>query len=308
MIDPTTNSDLETGGATVSSTPLARDSSTGPDAATATGMSSGNGQGRIHRFAGTMHRAIDSIEQRLGATAGGMSSTRARYGEQAQHYRARLGNRMSEHPLRSTGVVLAAGVLIDRLFLRKSKVRVVEVPERRRWMRQDSPRSERRLERWSDAADAHLQRVGRAGRHAADRAGMAAALGAAGTTAAVSGLASRAGALPLQMRLATQRLMARSQEYGSMARSTVVAHPWAGLGAVLAASGLLTTAVMRRRGPAAEDYATSDQRTSDLGWSGDGYETQPGLGGMISSRPVTSAVVVLGLGVLAGALLRRRMD
>ena len=177
---------------------------------------------------------------------------------------------MNEQPLQSTGVVLAAGVLLDRLFLRKPKVRVFKEPVR--------TRSTWDAGRWSDAADARLQRFGRAGQQAAGKAGMA-----------------------------TQRLMARSQEYGRMARSTVEAHPWAGLGAVLAASGLLTTGLMRRRDPApGAAYLTVDERRNGTAWQRREYDTQTGLGGMMSSRPVTSGAVVLGLGMLAGAMLSRR--
>jgi len=165
-----------------------------------------------------------------------MSATQARYGD-------RLRSRMNEQPLQSAGLVLAAGVLLDRLFLRKPNVRVVKVPVR------PPSTSTWQARRWSDAASANLQRAGRAGQHAADKGGMAAALGLAGIRSATSNVARHAQDLPLRTRVATQRLMARSQEYGSMARSTVEAHPWAGLAAVMTASGLLTTMwFMRRRG------------------------------------------------------------
>ncbi len=309
MINPTTNPDFTTGSAAVPSTPAGAVGSHGLDASTGTRASTGNGHDRVHRFAGTMHRAIDSIEQRLGSARGGMSSTRVRYGEQARQYRDRLGTRMNNQPLQSAGIVLAAGVLLDRLFLRKPKVRVIKVPVRTLSTWEASPGIERHTQRWSDAADAYLQRVGRTGREAAGKAGFAAASGIAGTKAAASSLARETEALPLKMRMAAQRLLARSHEYGSVARSTAQAHPWAGLGAVLAASGLLTTVLMRRRDPAPEmAYFSTDARGKGLAWQRSEYDTQNGLAGMIASRPVTSSVVVLGLGMLAGVMLRRRME
>ena len=309
MIDPTTNADLTTADSTASSTPLGTNSSPGRSGSTGMRASTGNGHDRIHRLAGTMHRAIDSMEQRLSSAGSGMSSAQAPYGEQIRQYGDSLRTRMTEQPLQSAGVVLAAGVLLDRLFLREPKVQVVKVPVRTHSDWEASPSIERRAQRWSDAAAARLHRVGRAGQGAVDKAGMASALGIAGAKAKACDLAREASALPLQMRLATQRLMARSQEYGSMARSKVEEHPWAGLGAVLVASGLLTTALMRRRDPAPRDgYVTVDGRGSNTSWQRSEYDTQTGLGKTISSRPLTSAVVMLGLGMLAGAMLRGRMD
>jgi len=303
VINPMTNEDLTTGSSTMSP-PLGTQGSATRDAGGGGLASSGNGHDRLHRFAGTMHRAIDSIEQRLSSASGGVSSTQGRYGEQARQYGDRLRMRMSGQPLQTAGIVLAAGVLLDRLFLRKPKVRVVKVPVRTHTVFQGSPLVERRTQRWSDAADARLQRAGRTGEQAARKAGMAAAWGLGGTRAAASNLAGEADALPLRMRLATQRLMARSQEYGSMARSTVEAHPWVGLGSVIAASGLLTTWWLRRRSPyiSMEEPSTGSARLQ-----GD-YGSQSGVGGVIASRPVTSGILVLGLGMLAGAMLRRRMD
>ena len=309
MSDPTTNPDHTTGSTTVTATPQGTDSSSGLRSSSGMRASTGNGHDRIHRVAGTMHQAIDRIEQRLSSAGSGVSSTQARYGEQARQYGDSLRTRMNEQPLQSAGAMLAAGVLMDRLLLRKPKVRVVKVPVRTQSIWRASPPTERRTQRWSDAADARLQHVGRAGQQAADKAGRAAAQGIAGARARVSNMARGANALPLQMREATQRLMTRSQEYGGMARSTVEAHPWAGLGAVLAASGLLTTTLMRRREPEpGKAYATVDQRSTGMGWQRSEYDTQTGLGGMIASRPLTSGVVMLGLGMLAGALLRPRME
>lgn len=298
MTHSTTNPTLTPGG--TPSTPVGTDGLPGSDAPMAARASTGGGRDRVHRFAGTMHRAIDGLEHRLGSARDGMSSTQARY-------RDSLRTRMNEQPLQSAGLALAAGVLLDRLFLRGPKERVLEVPVRTHSKREANPAAERRRARWSDAAEAHLQRLGRTGREAAGKAGAAAAQGLAGTRAVAAGLAREANALPLQMRLAARHLAARSHEYGSLARSTVKAHPWAGLAAMFAAGGLLTTVLMRRREPGPGMAYVADERGT--AWQRSGYDApQEGLGGRVASRPWASSAVVLGLGVLAALMLRRRGD
>ena len=285
VIDPTANPNPN-GEHHRSSTPLAAGSSPSLNDSTGTRASTGNGDERIRRFAGTVHRAIDSIEQRLSSAGGGISSAQARYGEQARQYGDRLRARISDQPLQSAGIVLASGVLLDRLFLRKPKVRVVKMLIRTRSTGIASPRTERRTHGWSDAADARLQRVGGPGEHAAAEARVAAALGIAGTKARVSDLTREANALPLKMRMTTQRLMARSQEYGAMARSTVGAHPWAALGAVLAASGLLTALLMRRQDawPVGRDVAVDERGTGTAWRRWSQHDTRTGPGEMTMLR------------------------
>lgn len=262
---------------------------------------------RIHRFAGKVHQAIDSIEQRLSSRSAAATSTTARYGEQARHYGESLREQITARPLQSVGIALGTGAVLDKLFNRTPpKVRVVKVsvPARARW--EPGPFVERRARPWTHAADAHVQSLRRAGHQTMGRLGAAAGAGLAGTQATVSHLTHRASTLPLQMRMATQRLLARSQEYGSLARSGVQAHPLIGLGAVLGASGLLTTLWMRRRAQApATAYVAVDESGHGVAWQRDPYGAGPGARGLIASRPVTSAVVALGLGALLGAMLRR---
>lgn len=305
MTPTTTQSDLASNLAGTS-TPLAAEGS--PHASTA--ARAGNGHDRVHRWAGTVHRAIDSLEQRLNTAGGGMSSTRSRYGERAREYRESMGSRMAEQPLQALGIVLAAGVLLDRLFLRTPKVRVIGVPVRHvQAPRETSPAMEQRVRHWADAADAHAHRAGRTAEQAAGRARLAAAAGLAGTRAAASRLAHEAQVLPMHMRTAAQHLMARSQAYGSRARATVESHPWVGLGAVLAASGLLTTALLQRRDTESDlPYLGAGARSRVRAWPRSGYDPQTGLGDTIASRPVTASLLVLGLGVLAGVMLGRRME
>lgn len=305
MTPTTTSSDLASSRAGTSNPPAGGS----PQASTA--ARAGNGHDRVHRWAGTVHRAIDSLEQRLNTAGGGMSSTRGRYVERTREYRESLGSRMVDRPLQSLGIVLAVGVLLDRLFLRTPKVRVVGVPVRSAHAsREAGPPMERHARHRADAAGAQVHRAEGAAEHAAGRARLAAAAGLAGTRAAASRLAREAQVLPVQMRTAAQQLIARSQAYGSRARATVEAHPWVGLGAVLAASGLLTTALLQRRDPDPDvPYlgAGAGARGRGSVWPPSGYDTQAGLGDTIASRPVAAGLLVLGLGMLAGVMLGRRM-
>jgi len=265
----------------------------------------GRSRERIHRFASRMHQAIDNLEQRLSSRSSGATSTFRM--DRARQYGDKVREQFHARPLQSAGVALAAGALLDKLFTRSPKVRVVSVhvPAQAPW---DPTRSvERRARRWTSSADEHLQNVGRASREAAGKVGTTASLGIAGTRATASRLTGSANTLPLQMRLATQRLLARSQEYGSLARSGVQAHPLVGLGAVFGASALLTTLFLRRREPApGVAYAAVDEKGNGVAWQRDRTDVPTGARNLISSRPVASAAVTLGLGALIGALLMRR--
>jgi ElaB/YqjD/DUF883 family membrane-anchored ribosome-binding protein len=107
------------------------------------------------------------------------------------------------------------------------------------------------------------------------------------------------------LRLATQRLLTRSQEYGSVAKSGVQAHPIVGIGSMLGAGALVTTLLMQRRRPAmTSPYATLDEKGTGLAGQRE-RSLQSGVMDTVASRPVASAAVMLGVGALVGALLRR---
>jgi ElaB/YqjD/DUF883 family membrane-anchored ribosome-binding protein len=253
-----------------------------------------------------MHRTIDNVEQSLSSGSQGVMSTQSRYGEKARQYGEKLRERMNAKPLQSAGMAVGAGVVLDKLFFRRApKVRVVKVPVHTPATWDAGRFTERRPNRLMDTAGSHLQSLRGAGQEAAAKAAFAAGAGLAGTKAMASSLTRTAGTVPLQARLATQRLLARSQEYASMARTGVQAHPLVGVGAFLGVGALLTTVFMRRRRPArGTAYVTAvDESGSGVAWQRD---SQPRYREMISSRPVTSAAVALGLAALVATMLRRQ--
>ncbi|TFZ00833.1 hypothetical protein EZ313_20545 [Ramlibacter henchirensis] len=261
---------------------------------------------RIHRFAAAVHRAIDSVEQSLDSRSRGVMSSRDKYGEQARQYGDKVRERINAQPLQSAAIAVGAGVVLDKVFTRrKPKVRVVNVPAYTRPTWEASPSPDRSARRWTDTAGSYMQGLRATGQEAAGKAGAAASLGLAGAESTASTLARKVSTVPLQMRLATQRLLARSQEYGSMARSEVQARPLVGAGAMLGAGALLTTLWLQRRRPeTGMAYVTVDEKGNGTAWQRDRVDVEPR--GMISSRPVTSAVVALGLGAVIGAMLKRQ--
>ena len=314
---------------------------------------------RIHRIAGAAHQAIDKVQQTLSSKAQGVSSTQSKYGEQARQYGETAREQINSRPLQAAAIAFGTGVIVDKLFMGKSKekVRVVRVPVQtrsywdagpsagqtaRRWtdsararghdlsdagreamgkagaaagyglgrassIWDSAPSLDRTARRWTDAVRERGQDLADAGQGAIGKVGAAAGAGLAGTKMMASTLTSNLSTLPLQMRLATQRLLARSQEYGSMTRAGVQAHPMIGLGALAGAGALLTTLWLQRRGADDDSYVGLNERSDSLYRQRYTYsDTSSGIGGTIASRPVTSAVVMLGIGALLGALLKRR--
>jgi hypothetical protein len=87
----------------------------------------------------------------------------------------------------------------------------------------------------------------------------------------------------------------------------VQAHPMAGAGAALGAAALATTLWMRRRAPASGvAYVTVDEKGHGRTWQRTPLDMGTRARDMVTARPAASAAVVLGLGALAAALLRRR--
>jgi ElaB/YqjD/DUF883 family membrane-anchored ribosome-binding protein len=264
------------------------------------------GHDRIHRLVGTMHRAIDNLQQRLQPRPGEPFAT-SRYGEQARQYGERLREQIGTRPLQAAGIAVGTGVVLDRLLTSRSpSVRVVKVPAQApsRWQSVRSPG--RRATDWTDAAAGRLHEVRAEGHRAVGKLGAVAGAGIAGTRALASGIARTAGTVPLQLQLATHRLLERSHRYGSLARSGVQAHPLIGVGAGLGLGALVTTLLMLRRQPA---YGTAYVAVDARGHPVPHREPEPGRSRAtqaVAARPVTSAVVAIGLGALVGALLMRR--
>jgi ElaB/YqjD/DUF883 family membrane-anchored ribosome-binding protein len=263
---------------------------------------------RIHRVAGMAHEAIDKLAQRLDSTGQGVLSARGQGGEKVRQYGDRLRERANGQPLQTIAMALGAGLVVGKLFggSREPEVRVVEAPAPMPdWTFTDA--AERRASGLVDAARARMDRLGDLGLAARDRVGAAAGLGLAGTQQWTSTVARKASDLSQQARLAVERLVARSQDYGSMARSGIQAHPAAGLGAVVGIGALVTALLLqRRREPSGRPPAGVDDNGHPLAWRHQQGSLQHNTRDVVASRPVTSAVVVIGLGALVGALLSRR--
>jgi ElaB/YqjD/DUF883 family membrane-anchored ribosome-binding protein len=233
-------------------------------------------RGRIHRYAGMVHRAIDRVEQSLASKSQGVISSQAKYGQQ-------LRESVGARPLQSVGMALGAGMVLDKVFASKPQVRVVRVPV---------PAS---------------RGLGKARQEVAQEVGATAGLGVAAAKAIGASLARMASTLPPQVRLATERLLSRSQAYGSMAASQVRQHPLAGAGAVagVAALGALLSRMRARPAPGTP-YVTVDEQGNGLAWERDRPDVRLRTSAAISSRPVLSAVVLLGVGALVGSMLKRQ--
>jgi len=209
--------------------------------------SNGDLRGRIHRVAAMAHEAIDKLEQRLGSTHRGLMSTYTTGGEQVRHYGNQLRERATAQPMQLIGIALGAGFLLAKLIGGKPKVHDLRVrePMASRW-NDISEGAERRTTGLVDAARSRIERLGEFAHAARDRAGETASQGLVETQGMASGFARAASALPSQVGDTMERLLSRSQDYGSTARSAIQAHPAAGLGAALGLGALVAVMLTRR--------------------------------------------------------------
>jgi ElaB/YqjD/DUF883 family membrane-anchored ribosome-binding protein len=259
------------------------------------GGSSSNGNGgardRIHRVSGALHSAIDKVEQGLSSKPGGGAG---QAGQQAES----LMQQISDRPLRSAGIAMGALLILKKLFGRAPRVQIVKVPV---------PVHVPVYSSWSPSyTRSQMRSLRGTGQSVLGKAGAAAYVGKERAKALGSSLAHNLGSLPQQMRSASRSVQARTQQYGSMARSGVQEHPLAGL-AALAGAAALATALWRQRSHGSDDtgYVTMDAGGSGVarqyGWD----DGRSGAGSVIAERPVMSALVVIGAAALAGAMLRR---
>jgi ElaB/YqjD/DUF883 family membrane-anchored ribosome-binding protein len=236
-------------------------------------------------------------------------SAQGQGGEKVRQYGDKLRERVNGQPLQTVAIALGTGVVLHKLFSRapEPEIRVVHVPSRTssHWNPADS--TERRVGGLVDAARARMERLGDLGQSARDRVAAAAGLGVAGTQQVASAVADKASDLSHQVRLMLDRVFSRTQDYGSMARSGIQTHPAAGLGAVVGVGALVTALLLqRRREPSGRPPVAVDEKGHPVAWRRQQASLQGRTRDVVSSRPVTSAVVVLGLGALVGAMLSRR--
>jgi ElaB/YqjD/DUF883 family membrane-anchored ribosome-binding protein len=289
-----------------------------PAAAGSASDSSAAMRDRVHRVASAVHQAIDRMEQTLSAKGQGVASTQSAYRERATQYGEQLrsqGDRMREQvdakPLQAIGLSVVAGLVFGKLFMRSPRVAPARpyVVQRRPVVEVDA--GDRPARRWMDSAGASMRNLRDTGQiraaEASAEAGARMERARAMTAALAQAAVDRASSLPVQLRLAAERLRTGSRAYGSVAKSTVQAHPMVGAGTALGGAALLATLWLRRRQATDSAYIAVDAKGHGVAWKhaddvGRGVRARE----MISSRPVTSAAVALGIGALAAALLRRR--
>jgi ElaB/YqjD/DUF883 family membrane-anchored ribosome-binding protein len=291
------------------------------DRTTAGGSAEGSSaamRDRVHRVATAVHQAIDKMEQTLSAKGQGVASTQSVYRERATQYGEQLrsqGDRMRERvdaqPLQAIGLAMVAGLVFGKLFMRSPRVAPARpyVVQTRPLVEVDT--GDRPARRWMDTAGASMRNLRDSGQvraaAASAEAGARMERARAMTAALAQAAADRASSLPLQLRLAAERLRTGSRVYGSVAKSSVQAHPMVGMGAALGSVALLATLWLRRRQATESAYIAVDAKGHGVAWKhADDVGGSARAREMISSRPVTSAAVALGIGALTAALLRRR--
>ena len=86
-----------------------------PTSAEQTGTSTSNGSGlngdanRVRRMAQSLHEAVDSLEQKLGASGERVMSMQQEYGDMARE-------QVRSNPLAALGVAFAAGFVIAKIL------------------------------------------------------------------------------------------------------------------------------------------------------------------------------------------------
>lgn len=261
----------------------------------------------IHQFAGKAHGAIDKLEQTLGEKTGKASQSLG----QGRHYGDQVRERIDAQPLQAAGVAFAAGVVASNLFTpSRSKTREEPVHERRSAMRESARAAEARAQRWMQAAGGRLQQLADSSQYAVKKLGATTAMGVAGAREMSADMLDRTRRAIPPARVArakTQALMARSQAYGTVARSQMQQHPMAGVALALGVGALATQMVMNRRSTEDDPYAPR-RATYAVGKDGEvlGPEWGEPRTSLMAARPMVSAGLALGVGVLLGALLARR--
>jgi ElaB/YqjD/DUF883 family membrane-anchored ribosome-binding protein len=261
--------------------------------------------GRVHRIAAMVHRAIDKVEKGLGGGSAAASATSESRLEAARAYGDKLRGHINARPLQSAGIAVGTGVILDKVFSRSPSVKVVQVPvpvrARPAWDSAASPARQGR--RWTDAAGSQAEAWKGRSQSLLRKLSAKTEAGLAETRSTSRSMAHGVSALPDGVRLATRRLVASSQRYGSMARSGIQAHPLVGIGVLATAGAALTAALMRReRAASSAPLAATNEKGTAAAWADSPVEEARSV---IAARPVTTAVVMLGVGALLGAALRR---
>jgi hypothetical protein len=111
--------------------------------------------GRVHRIAEMVHRAIDKVEKGLGGGSAAASSSSESALGAARAYGDKLRGHINARPLQSAGIAVGTGVILDKVvFSRSPTVKVVQVPvpAPSRPARDSTASHARQGRRWTDAA------------------------------------------------------------------------------------------------------------------------------------------------------------
>lgn len=285
----------------------------------------GRARDGIHQVASKAHQAIEKLEQTLNAKGLGNVGSGASSGssslaamrdkaseslEQGRQYSEQLRERVYAQPLQSAGAAFAAGVVLSNLFAPRHKTRDAKVPDYSADMKAHARATEARTQRWAQAAGDKLHQLAGSGQDAVKRLGATGMSGLAGAKALSADMLYRTRkALPpaSEARARTQAMMARSQAYGSMARSQIQEHPVAGLAVAIGLGAAAMQMLLGQRRTSEPMYG-SRRATYAVGKDGEvlGPEWGEPRSSMLAARPMMSAGVALGVGVLLGALLTRR--
>ncbi|HYF19277.1 MAG TPA: hypothetical protein VEA40_15530, partial [Ramlibacter sp.] len=224
--------------------------------------------GRVHRIAAMVHRAIDKVEKGLGSGSAAASASSESGLGAARAYGDKLRGHINARPLQSAGIAVGTGVILDKVFSRSPAVKVVQVPvpTRPAWDSAASPVRQGR--RWADAAGSQADAWKSRSQSVLQKLAAKTESGLAETRSMSRGMARTVSGLPDGVRLATRGLVASSQRYGSMARNGIQAHPLVGIGVLATAGAVLTTALLRRDRPASSaPLAGANERGTAAAWA-----------------------------------------
>lgn len=81
---------------------------TSPDAGSSAGDLDGDAN-RVHRFAQSVHQAVDQLEQSIGTTSEKVMNMQQQYGDMARE-------QVRSNPIAALGIAFAAGFVFAKIF------------------------------------------------------------------------------------------------------------------------------------------------------------------------------------------------
>ncbi|MEJ7932462.1 hypothetical protein WG922_20990 [Ramlibacter sp. AN1015] len=296
----------------------------------------------MHRIAEMAHQAIDRIQQTIESVGGSarqsggsggsnmasesssggygeqarkVSEQARKYGEQAREYgmQARqygeqVRTRVHDQPLQAAGIAFVAGLLYEKMFMHRRRVKVVQVPVYVPRLSDSSHFDTGRARGWMQAAGEKIHQLGDSGHDAVRKLGATTMMGVAGTKAMSSRMWHKTRqAMPEDMSHARQQVLAKSHEYGGMARTQMQEHPLVGVGLAVGLGALAAAMAVNRRNDSAPQGSAYVVGSAGESYGRDYASVRQGGGysDAMGSNPLVTAGLALGVGMLLGAVLRR---